>query len=303
MAGTSSSAPEATPPPLDGPHSWELRYGTDAISEVVSGLFLGDRAAAERPPAAVKRVVNVTQKCPCHHAGAIQYLHIDIDDNDNAPIFKYTEQASAFIDEGMKAGEGVLVHCQSGMSRSATIVIAFLMSRRGLSLADAYEAARRVRPVVLPNRGFFRGLQRHEAALGMAPSMTAEDAEVERLAHPYQGFLRIRARNILRAKGGDYHKALAALGKEREAERPPATPRAEALDAMLGALSGPGAPEATDGESHTEQQLAASLEALTAKVATLVQTMGSASESGVAELLVSARATAPEVRREFESER
>ena len=53
---------------------------------------------------------------------------------------------------GLVAGN-ILVHCQQGLSRSATLVIAFLIMKRGLRAVDACVTIRRKRPV-LPNDGF-----------------------------------------------------------------------------------------------------------------------------------------------------
>jgi hypothetical protein len=47
-----------------------------------------------------------------------------------------------------------LVHCQKGMSRSATIVLSYLMlANRGLSLMKALHYVKDRRPVVSPNQG------------------------------------------------------------------------------------------------------------------------------------------------------
>ena len=239
--------------------AWRSTLGTDCVNEIVPGLFLGDCTAAERPPGSVRRIINMTQSAGFHE-GRLEYLHIDIDDTDVAPILKFVDRANAFLDEGLRSSEHVLVHCQSGMSRSATLVIAFLMSR-GMSLADAYETTRSARPVILPNRGFFSALQRHELALGRPASMSLEDAEVERLAHPCQGHLRVRARHVLRAKGGDYQKALEALCRER--------------DTLVGSPMGEDDEHAPERALH-EVQISAALDLLTAKVASLMHAMGQA---------------------------
>ena len=48
----------------------------------------------------------------------------------------------------------ILVHCMAGISRSPSVVAAYLMRAEGLSLADALAAIVSVRPIVSPNRGF-----------------------------------------------------------------------------------------------------------------------------------------------------
>ena len=51
----------------------------------------------------------------------------------------------------------VLVHCAVGVSRSATLVLAYLMIRQNLTLVDAIKTVKDHR-VVIPNRGFLRQL-------------------------------------------------------------------------------------------------------------------------------------------------
>ncbi len=58
----------------------------------------------------------------------------------------------------------VLVHCERGVSRSATLAIALHMHRTGLGFFDAFSAVRQRRPEVLPNIGFASQLQRFEHA-------------------------------------------------------------------------------------------------------------------------------------------
>ncbi|KAF9051219.1 hypothetical protein BDZ89DRAFT_1088719 [Hymenopellis radicata] len=56
-------------------------------------------------------------------------------------------------------GRGVLVHCQAGMSRSATIVAAYLMYTRHLTPEAALELIRKSRPQIDPNTGFLVQLE------------------------------------------------------------------------------------------------------------------------------------------------
>jgi hypothetical protein len=59
----------------------------------------------------------------------------------------------------------VLVHCQEGISRSSTIVIAYLMRTYGLSLHHAYTYTKGQRKQVFPNLGFWKQLARFEEEL------------------------------------------------------------------------------------------------------------------------------------------
>lgn len=59
----------------------------------------------------------------------------------------------------------VLVHCQAGISRSPTIVIAYLMYKYNLSMNDAYSKVKDIRPIVAPNLIFMSQLMDYEAKL------------------------------------------------------------------------------------------------------------------------------------------
>lgn len=63
-----------------------------------------------------------------------------------------------------KENEVVYVHCQSGISRSATVVIAYIMKHHGLNLIESYKLVFDARPVINPNDGFFYALQDYAVA-------------------------------------------------------------------------------------------------------------------------------------------
>lgn len=96
------------------------------------------------------------------------YLHICLLDGLETDIKAYTGAGHDFIDkaaqqfqQGTPSGkEGkkprVLVHCQAGISRSATCVITYLMRRRGMRLRAAYELVKKKKPNIGPNKSFFR---------------------------------------------------------------------------------------------------------------------------------------------------
>jgi len=56
----------------------------------------------------------------------------------------------------------VLVHCEMGVSRSATVVLAYLVRYHGMSRDEAYLAVRKRRPMVNPNPGFWKQLEAFE---------------------------------------------------------------------------------------------------------------------------------------------
>ena len=61
--------------------------------------------------------------------------------------------------------KNVLVHCHMGISRSASLVLAYLMRKFGVSLDEAYQHTVGIRDTIEPNSTFWKQLQRYEKDL------------------------------------------------------------------------------------------------------------------------------------------
>lgn len=61
-----------------------------------------------------------------------------------------------FINFAISSGGKVLVHCYAGISRSATVVIAYLMSTQDKSFREAYDFVKSKRSEINPNEGFIK---------------------------------------------------------------------------------------------------------------------------------------------------
>jgi len=72
------------------------------------------------------------------------------------------EQSIHFIHQYRVAGKNVVVHCAQGKSRSATVVIAYLMVVKNLTYLDALKIVQQKRPIALPNQGFEGQLKEFE---------------------------------------------------------------------------------------------------------------------------------------------
>lgn len=92
----------------------------------------------------------------------VEYFFVFIDDHESEPIHLEFKGCIDFIS---KTEGSVLVHCMAGISRSATIVIAYLMSENQMSFSDAYAYVKKRRSIVRPNSGFLRQLREFELDL------------------------------------------------------------------------------------------------------------------------------------------
>jgi len=125
---------------------------------VVPGLAVGARFAAEDAPLlarehGISRVVDVRvearddervlQTC------GIRLLHLPTEDT-RAISLERLRHGVRFVSEGLDRGEGVLVHCQHGIGRSALLALCVLVDR-GLAPLEAMERAKAARRVVSPS--------------------------------------------------------------------------------------------------------------------------------------------------------
>ncbi|KAF9274814.1 Dual specificity protein phosphatase 10 [Mortierella alpina] len=78
--------------------------------------------------------------------------------------------AFKFIEETRSLGGKVLVHCQLGVSRSASLVIAYVMKTRKLGLSDAYEFVKTRSGVISPNMSLMYQLAEFEKTLKDKPA-------------------------------------------------------------------------------------------------------------------------------------
>jgi protein-tyrosine phosphatase len=91
----------------------------------------------------------------------VQYLNVAIRDTAANVISAHFREVTNFIDTALSdLGEQarVLVHCQAGVSRSPSLVLAYLMISRGMTLDGAWEFVQSARPLIHPNIGFARQL-------------------------------------------------------------------------------------------------------------------------------------------------
>ena len=84
-----------------------------------------------------------------------QYLELPLDDHPNQDLTAYFKQAINFI----KNSKVIFVHCAAGVSRSASIVISFLMVTKNWKYVDAYNFVKGKRSVIYPNSGFVKQLK------------------------------------------------------------------------------------------------------------------------------------------------
>ena len=138
---------------------------------IIGNIFLGsEKCAADFnfiQKHNISKILVVGSLIECHFEENpfLTYKVIQLLDESSQNIRASFEECFGFIQESLASNENILIHCVAGMSRSATIVIAFLMKHRNLSLRKAFDFVQNKRPIINPNFGFMKQLRNFEEEL------------------------------------------------------------------------------------------------------------------------------------------
>jgi protein-tyrosine phosphatase len=140
----------------------------DYPNEIIpSFLYLGsekqalDREIVENLK--ITHILNIT-KTAINKFQDIKYCKIEVLDTIDENISRYFKKAYDFIEKILHSNQlgfknTVLVHCALGVSRSATIVIMFIMKTYRMSLEDSLSFVKSQRQKIDPNPGFMKQLE------------------------------------------------------------------------------------------------------------------------------------------------
>ncbi|XP_012321722.2 dual specificity phosphatase 29 isoform X2 [Aotus nancymaae] len=140
------------------------------VNEVWPKLYIGDEATAldryRLQKAGFTHVLNaahgrwnVDTGPDYYHDMDIQYHGVEAEDLPTFDLSVFFYPAAAFIDRALRDDHSkILVHCVMGRSRSATLVLAYLMIHKDMTLVDAIQQVAKNR-CILPNRGFLKQLR------------------------------------------------------------------------------------------------------------------------------------------------
>jgi len=136
----------------------------NTISGLEGRLFLGTLEAAKASRTLTdRRITHIvslgTEPIPAEDpASGYRHLRIPVEDIDHADLLIHLPRACQFIHEALCNNGIVLVHCIQGLSRSAAVVVAYLMYSRRISPAAAIEEVRKTREQIWINPGFHQQL-------------------------------------------------------------------------------------------------------------------------------------------------
>ncbi|XP_074856124.1 dual specificity protein phosphatase 13A-like [Carettochelys insculpta] len=137
--------------------------------EVWPNLFLGDLVTAHNRfglwKMGITHVLNAAHGTMFCQGGqdfygtSIEYYGVPAYDLPDFDISQYFFSAAEFINKALNTpGAKILVHCAVGISRSASLVLAYLMIKHHLPLVKAIKTVKEHR-WISPNRGFLKQLR------------------------------------------------------------------------------------------------------------------------------------------------
>ncbi|KAK1223848.1 hypothetical protein PQX77_013268, partial [Marasmius sp. AFHP31] len=144
-------------------------------SEIIPNLFVSDLAFAENPALLEKyRITHILSVLPERVAipdvlGASSSsrggstwrpvrMQLSVEDFPFAELAEHLPGTTDFINGGLRQQGRVLVHCAEGISRSVSVVAAFLMAEFRWSPEEAVRYVKGKRPIANPNFGFVKQL-------------------------------------------------------------------------------------------------------------------------------------------------
>ena len=136
------------------------------MSQITANIYLGNLFDAQNIQKllklGIKKVLSlITDTQLLKYPDEIEHKLIKIEDYPKENIIQYFYECLLFIDDNKK----VLVHCVAGASRSATIIVAFIMWKNQLEYSEAIKLVEQIRPIICPNYGFIRQLEIFEKLL------------------------------------------------------------------------------------------------------------------------------------------
>ncbi|KAG5519395.1 hypothetical protein PMAC_002022 [Pneumocystis sp. 'macacae'] len=148
-------------------HLMDIPYGEDYIfHEVFQNLYIGRgfKQEIKEKKHHITHIIKTVVFSYVIDLSDYKVLSLDILDKEQENIIDHFEQCIKFIQDCFNADprNKILIFCQAGISRSATIAAAYLMQTLKISKEDAIALIKKTHPSAQPNSGFIEQLQLFE---------------------------------------------------------------------------------------------------------------------------------------------
>lgn len=155
-------------------------YESEPMSKITNLLYVGNYGNAahllDENLEGIRAVLNVSTEPPYQHHRDIQYRDVPFHDGYEIPLHEFSE-ALAFLRFQHELGHKTLVHCAAGISRSPSVVAAFLHHSKQFDLDLAFNLIRKCRSIVQPHPLIVRSIKKHLHVWPYDGSMATEETQ------------------------------------------------------------------------------------------------------------------------------
>uniref|UniRef100_A0A182N1M7 protein-serine/threonine phosphatase n=1 Tax=Anopheles dirus TaxID=7168 RepID=A0A182N1M7_9DIPT len=141
----------------------------DAPTEIFDHVYLGSEWNAsnleELQRNGVQHILNVTREIDNFFPGRFHYCNVRVYDDEKTDLLRHWDNTFKFISRAKMEGSKVLVHCKMGISRSASVVIAYAMKANGWDFEQALRHVKKKRGCIKPNKNFLMQLETYQGML------------------------------------------------------------------------------------------------------------------------------------------
>ncbi|TMW52993.1 hypothetical protein DOY81_001941 [Sarcophaga bullata] len=141
----------------------------DAPTEIFDHVYLGSEWNAsnleELQKNGVRHILNVTREIDNFFPGMFDYLNVRVYDDEKTNLLKHWDNTYRYITRAKAEGSKVLVHCKMGVSRSASVVIAYAMKAYNWEFQKALQHVKQRRNCIKPNKNFLNQLETYRGML------------------------------------------------------------------------------------------------------------------------------------------
>ncbi|KAE8664437.1 Protein-tyrosine-phosphatase MKP1 [Hibiscus syriacus] len=156
----------------------KIAFFDKECSKVAEHIYLGgDAVAKDREILKTNGITHVLNcvgfVCPEYFKADFVYRTLWLQDSPSEDITSILYDVFDYFEDVKELGGRIFVHCCQGVSRSTSLVIAYLMWREGQSFDDAFQYVKAARGIADPNMGFACQLlqcQKRVHAFPLSPS-------------------------------------------------------------------------------------------------------------------------------------
>ena len=135
---------------------------TENPSHIIDNIYLGSSINAANYTTLnefdIKHIINISDNIPNYFPDDIDYKHYTIPDDDSGSVFDVLDDSYEFLNQN--ADKNIFVHCFAGASRSASLILYYLIKKHNMTIDNAMKFLKEKRDVVNINVRFIDDVRR-----------------------------------------------------------------------------------------------------------------------------------------------